>query len=99
MSIQRWRPDPRGFNSAAQLPYNLRLKDFELAMQDVYDFFYDVNVLMHEKSLERIDDILRTSAEDQTCLRPAVPLQPRWMGFARSARLYASDGFPHGGTV
>ena len=52
-------PDPRAFNPAAELPYNLRLKDFELAMQDVYDFFYDVNVLMHEKSLERIDDILR----------------------------------------
>lgn len=41
------------------LPYNLRLKDFELAMQDVYDFFHDVNRLMREKSLERFEDTLR----------------------------------------
>lgn len=26
------------FNQSALLPYELRLKDFELAMQDVYDF-------------------------------------------------------------
>lgn len=28
-------------------------------MQDVYDFFYDVNVLLREKNLERLDDMLR----------------------------------------
>jgi hypothetical protein len=31
------------FNRAAHLPYQLRLHDFQMAMQDVYDFFYDVN--------------------------------------------------------
>lgn len=47
------------FNSAAQLPYELRLKDFEIAMQDVYDFFFDVNTLFLEKGLARLDDMLR----------------------------------------
>lgn len=28
-------------------------------MQDVYDFFFDVNSLMRDKSLERLDDMLR----------------------------------------
>jgi hypothetical protein len=47
------------FNQEAQLPYELRLKDFEMAMQDVYDFFYDVNSLLSRKGLERLDDMLR----------------------------------------
>jgi hypothetical protein len=28
-------------------------------MQDVYDFFYDVNVLLTGKGLQRLDDMLR----------------------------------------
>jgi hypothetical protein len=28
------------FNNKAKLPYELRLRDFEMAMQDGYDFFY-----------------------------------------------------------
>ena len=33
--------------------------DFESAMQDVYDFFYDVNSHLVAKGLERLDDMLR----------------------------------------
>jgi hypothetical protein len=47
------------FNPAAELPYELRLQDFEIAIQDVYDFFYDVNVLLASKGLQRLDDMLR----------------------------------------
>lgn len=50
------------FNSEAELPYELRLRDFEMAMQDVYDFFYDVNRLLLEKGLHRLDDMLRPAA-------------------------------------
>lgn len=50
------------FNSKAKLPYELRLKDFEAAMQDVYDFFYDVNALLLGKGLHRLDDMLRPAA-------------------------------------
>lgn len=38
-----------GFHQAVVLPYNLRLHDFQMAMQDVYDFFYDVNLLLEGK--------------------------------------------------
>jgi len=41
------------------LPYELRLEDFKLAMQDVYDFFFDVNSHLVTKGLDRLDDMLR----------------------------------------
>ena len=47
------------FNPNPSLPYELRIMDFESAMQDVYDFFYDVNSHLVEKGLERLDDMLR----------------------------------------
>jgi len=57
--IQRENLDPAKFNSAASLPYELRLEDFRLAVQDVYDFFHDVNTGLSAKGLERLDDMLR----------------------------------------
>ncbi|QTN32272.1 hypothetical protein HZ994_07985 [Akkermansiaceae bacterium] len=47
------------FNKEAHLPYGLRLADFEMAMQDVYDFFHDVNSNLVEKRIRRLDDLLR----------------------------------------
>ncbi len=47
------------FNKTAILPYELRLADFRLAMQDIYDFFFDVNSNLVEKGLDRLDDMLR----------------------------------------
>ena len=51
--------DPNSFNPEAVLPYELRLKDFEMAMQDVYDFFYDVNYHLAGRGLQRLDEMLR----------------------------------------
>ena len=62
MTLQRATPDLEKFNQTIQLPYELRLKDFELAMQDVYDFFFDVNSLLWKKGLPRFDDMLRPAA-------------------------------------
>jgi hypothetical protein len=59
MSIARNSVDNSKFNKKANLPFELRLKDFELAIQDVYDFFYDVNVGLVGKGLERLDDMVR----------------------------------------
>jgi hypothetical protein len=59
MAIRRNTVDQTKFNKKAHLPYELRLKDFEMAMQDVYDFFYDVNGHLEQKGLERLDDMLR----------------------------------------
>lgn len=57
--IKRNAVDASKFNRKAQLPYELRLKDFEMAMQDVYDFFFDVNSQLSKKGLQRLDDMLR----------------------------------------
>ena len=59
MPIRRNRPKPENFNRDANLPFQLRLEDFEIAMQDVYDLFFDVNSGLLEKGLERLDDFLR----------------------------------------
>jgi hypothetical protein len=50
------------FNQSADLPFSLRLPDFEMAMQDVYDFLHDVNRSLLEKGLYRLDDMLRPAA-------------------------------------
>lgn len=59
MPVVRNTLDTAKFNSQAQLPFELRIEDFRLAMQDVYDFFYDVNTRLVEKGLDRLDDMLR----------------------------------------
>ena len=59
MHVQRNQPDPDKFNQSAVLPFQLRLDDVRLAMQDVYDFFYDVNTDLVAKGLERLDDMVR----------------------------------------
>jgi hypothetical protein len=53
---------PSAFNRKLKLPYELRIADFEIAMQDVYDFFYDVNLLLLDKGLKRLDDMMRPAA-------------------------------------
>jgi len=59
MPITRNIVDMAKFNNSALLPYELRLLDFQMAMQDVYDFFYDVNSHLTKKGLQRLDDMLR----------------------------------------
>src|SRR5260370_1930956 len=59
MTVRRNQVDRSRFNREGVLPFQLRLDDFALAMQDVYDFFYDVNVGLVERGLERLDDMLR----------------------------------------
>lgn len=59
MSIVHNQVDEDAFNKSANLPYELRLADFKLAMQDVYDFFFDVNAHLVGKGLDRLDDMLR----------------------------------------
>ena len=62
MPIVHQTPDPSKFNCGAQLPYMLRLEDFALVMQDVYDFFFDVNTHLLGKGLKRFDEMLRPAA-------------------------------------
>ena len=59
MTVRRNQVDPTKFNVSARPPFQLRLNDFSMAMQDVYDFFHDVNTNLVERGLERLDDMLR----------------------------------------
>lgn len=59
MPISRRIVDVSKFNPRVRLPYELRTLDFQTAMQDVYDFFFDVNTLFVGKGLQRLDDLLR----------------------------------------
>jgi hypothetical protein len=59
MPVTRNVPDELKFNTKASLPYELRLEDFRLAIQDVYDFFHDVNTGLVAKGLDRLDETLR----------------------------------------
>ena len=59
MAVVRNSLDNSKFNPAALLPYELRIEDFRLAIQDVYDFFHDVNTGLVAKGLDRLDDTLR----------------------------------------
>ena len=59
MPITRNSLDPSKLNADAGLPFELRLDDFRSAVQDVYDFFFDVNTGLTAKGLERLDDMLR----------------------------------------
>jgi hypothetical protein len=62
MPLKKQVLDLKSFNPKATLPFSLRLKDFEIAMQDVYDFFHDVNGMLLSKGLHRMDDMLRPAA-------------------------------------
>lgn len=62
MNMQKARVEIGAFNPNPILPYALRTADFEHAMQDIYDFFYDVNLLLSSKGLHRLDDMLRPAA-------------------------------------
>lgn len=57
--MKRNNVDPGCFNPDIALPYELRRDDFRLALQDVYDFFSDVNQHLTSKGLQRLDDMLR----------------------------------------
>ncbi len=58
MPTVRQKVDPSKFNPKAVLPFELRPEDFASAMQDVYDFFYDVNHGLVAKGLQRLEDML-----------------------------------------
>lgn len=59
VTLARRTVDVASLNAEARLPFQLRLKDFEVALQDVYDFFFDVNSHLISKGLMRLDDMLR----------------------------------------
>lgn len=59
MPLERNTPDDSKFRKNYELPYNLRILDLKAAMQDVYDFLFDVNKFLLARGLQRLDDTLR----------------------------------------
>lgn len=59
MALTRSKVIESNLNRDSKLPYALRIDDFSLAMQDIYDFFFDVNSHLVEKGLDRLDDMIR----------------------------------------
>lgn len=62
MPLKKQALDLHAFNDKLEMPFEMRILDFQAAMQDVYDFFFDVNKLLLNKGLHRIDDMLRPAA-------------------------------------
>ena len=59
MPVERNLVVPGSFNNGLALPYELRVTDFQGAMQDTYDFLFDVNRNLVERGLPRLDDMVR----------------------------------------
>ena len=101
MPAQRNRPKRDNFNTAASLPFQLRLEDFEIAMQDVYDLFHDINTGLLEKGLERLDDFLRPAImsgflSDLLTASLSKPSNFRHCRSARPVRERLRNRIPHG---
>lgn len=62
MPVVRQQVAAEKFNRERTLPYSLRIADFEIAMQDVYDFLFDVNSNLVAKGLRRMEDMMRPAA-------------------------------------
>ena len=62
MAVTRQKVDAEKFNRDLVLPYNLRIRDLQIGMEDVYDFLYDVNSNLVGKGLRRMEDMLRPAA-------------------------------------
>ena len=90
MAIERSEVVAASFNDAAVLPYELRLQDFQMAMQDVYDFFYDVNSLLSGKGLQRLDDMLRPA------IMSGVLSDMLTASLAKHSRVLTENGFFNG---
>ena len=80
MPVNRNIVDRTKFNDSIHLPFQLRIDDFQLTMQDVYDFFFDVNEHLIGKGLQRLDDMLRPAImsgvlSDMRCLSSNMSLK------------------------
>lgn len=90
MPIVRRTVDAGKFNPDAALPYELRLQDAQMAMQDVYDFLYDVNAHLTAKGLQRLDDMLRPA------IMSGVLSDMLTANLARHSRTLAENAYPNG---
>ncbi len=75
--LRKAQVDRSKFNRQLSLPYELRAVDFEMAMQDVYDFFHDVNTHLRSRGLQRCPlCAARTVGSEHRPEPPAGALRP-----------------------
>jgi len=53
---------PRGFNDGTALPYGLRVAEVKAALDDVYDFLYNVNRFLVGKGWDRLEETLSAAS-------------------------------------
>jgi len=53
---------PQGFKNAIELPYGLRVAEIKAAVDELYDFFYNVNGFLLGKGWERLEEMLAAAA-------------------------------------
>jgi hypothetical protein len=82
--------NPSGFNMELELPFQLRLDDFKVAVQDVYDFFFDVNSALLAKGLDRLDDTLRPA------IMSGVLSDMLTASLAKHSRVLTVNKYPNG---
>lgn len=90
MPVLKQAVDSARFNPQPMLPFNLRISDFQAAMQDVYDFFFDVNTSMEKKGLPRIEAIIRKAIFSGTISDMLTA------SIAKHARTLVKNEFPNG---
>jgi len=56
--VERATLHPKGFNEAAALPYGLRVSEIKAAMDDIYDFLYNVNRFLVDRGWDRLEETL-----------------------------------------
>lgn len=56
--IERATLHPKGFNEGVALPYGLRAAEIKAAIDDIYDFLYNVNRFLVERGWDRLEETL-----------------------------------------
>lgn len=56
--IDRATLHPKGFNDAVGLPYGLRGAEVKAALDDIYDFLYNVNRFLIDRGWDRLEETL-----------------------------------------
>lgn len=56
--VERPNLHPRGFDYSAQLPYGLRVAEVRAAIEEIYDFLYNVNRFLVGKGWDRLEETL-----------------------------------------
>ncbi len=49
---------PKGFSSAIELPYGLRVAEVKAALDDIYDFLHSINRFLTDRGWDRLEETL-----------------------------------------